>query len=277
MTVDHETGEAPAPESEFYQSVIAAIDGSEISTEVLKGAAAIAGQIGAEVTLLTAGSAGVDLPHVADAVEAAGLADPLDVEFVGIDDEHPSTANAILGYASGMDHPILVMGSHGRTGLLSVLLGSVSAEILEKSHKPVLIYGPEAKGGARYTRVVACLDGSEFSEVILGEAVEWARQLDIPLWLVEVVEPEAGGAGIESNYVHNIARSLEGVDAQWDVLHSHDPDKAILEWVGGDPSTLLAMATHGRTGLRRVMLGSVVAQVIHGAAGPVITCVPTQK
>jgi nucleotide-binding universal stress UspA family protein len=125
---------------------------------------------------------------------------------------------------------------------------------------------------------VACLDGSDFSEVIVNEATAWAAALDVPLWLVEVVDPEAAGAGIETNYVHNVARKLEdsGVDLEWDVLHSRHPEKAILDWVDNDPTTILAMATHGRTGLRRVLLGSVVADVIHGAAGPVITCVPAK-
>lgn len=283
MTVDHDAGEAPdmdpRPDGGFYQSVVAAIDGSDISVEVLKGAAAIATQIDSEVTLLTAGSAGVDLPHVAEAVEAADLEDPLDVEFVGLDDEHPTTADAILGYAANLPLPLLVMGSHGRSGLLSVLLGSVSGEVVQKSHKPVLLYGPRATGGTAYSRVVACLDGSDFSEEIVTEATAWAKALDLPLWLIEVVEPDAGGgAGIETNYVHNIARRLQdsGLDLEWDVLHSKHPQKAILDWVGDDPTTIIAISTHGRTGLERVLLGSVAADVIHGAAGPVITCVPAK-
>ncbi len=280
MTVEQGvSSEAAGGDSQgFYQHVIAAVDGSEFSVPVLRTADTLARAVGADITLLTAGSAGVDLPHVAAAVETAALAEPLDVEFVGIDDEHPSTADAILGYVEGVDNHILIMGSHGRGGLLTVLLGSVSGEIIEKSRKPVLLIGPKARSSDTYTRVIACVDGSEFAEKIVREAEAWAKALDIPLWLVEVVDPDPNLGTIETNYVHNVARRLkdDGVALEWDVLHSRNPAKAILDWVGDDAGVLLALATHGRTGLRRVLLGSVVADVIHGASGPVITCVPAK-
>ncbi len=260
----------------FYRNVIAAVDGSEISVQVLRAAATIAQAVDAEITLLTAGSAGVDLPHVAAAVETANLAKPLDVEFVGIDEKHPSTADAILGYAAGVEDGIIFMGSHGRSGLLTVLLGSVSGEIVEKSRRPVVMLGPKSRTSDKYTRIIACVDGSEFALNIVSEAVAWAKALGVPLWLIEVVDPEPNLGGIETNYVHNVAHQMKdnGVDLEWDVLHAKDPAKAILDWIGDDAGTILALATHGRTGLRRVLLGSVVADVIHGARGPVITCVP---
>lgn len=262
----------------FYRNVIAAVDGSEFSVHVLRAAATIADAIDAEVTLLTAGSAGVDLPHVAAAVETANLAEPLDIEFVGIDEAHRSTADAILGYTANADNAIIFMGSHGRSGLLTVLLGSVSGEIIEKSRAPVMLFGPKSRSSDRYTRIVACVDGSEFALAIIDEAEAWAKALGVPLWLVEVVEPEPNLGGIETNYVHNVAQKMrnDGVELEWDVLHSKHPAKAILEWVGDDAGTILALATHGRTGLRRVLLGSVVADVIHGARGPVLTCMPAK-
>ena len=72
-----------------------------------------------------------------------------------------------------------------------------------------------------------------------------------------------------------IAEELgDGSAVDWDVLHSNDPARAILDEAGSAPDTAIAMATHGRSGLAHVTLGSVTDAVIRHSGCPVLTIRP---
>ena len=68
----------------------------------------------------------------------------------------------------------------------------------------------------------------------------------------------------EPGYVRRLATE---VGAEWEVLHGPDPAKAIVQWAG---SALIAMTTHGRSGLSRITIGSVTTAVTRWATGPVL-------
>jgi nucleotide-binding universal stress UspA family protein len=82
----------------------------------------------------------------------------------------------------------------------------------------------------------------------------------------------------ETAYVHNLAKEVVGLreKVEWDVLHSPSPARSILDMYGKDSATMLVMATHGRTGLQRLMLGSVATGVVKEAWGPVVLVCPPQ-
>lgn len=169
------------------------------------------------------------------------------------------------------DDATVCLATDGHGHGAHTLLGSVATGVIRMSHAPVLLAGPRV-AAAPPTRVVACLDGSRFAEQALPVAQGLAEQLDVPLVLVQVVEEAGPGAPLdvpESGYVEHQARALTG-EVSWEVLHGDDAASAIAAWIGDDPGTVVVLASHGRSGLSQLVLGSVAAGVIRVATGPVL-------
>lgn len=173
---------------------------------------------------------------------------------------------------------LVCMSSHGRGGLSRAVIGSVTEALLRSLDRPALVVGPHLVETATFTgRIVACIDGSHESRRTLAPAREWAATLELPLWLMEVVEPGAlpGWAThedvVESAHVAALAAELDGVEG-WDVLHDTDPARALVAMAASPstPTALLVMDTHGRSGWDRFRLGSVTTATVHAATVPVL-------
>ncbi|MGZ6976382.1 MAG: universal stress protein [Acidimicrobiia bacterium] len=181
-------------------------------------------------------------------------------------------ASAIL---TETDDPgtVVCMATHGRSGIGEALLGSVAEEVLRRSHLPVLLVGPALDPEAWQSehwfhdgKILVTVDGSKTSEAIVPVAAEWSRLLGLQPWVVQVAP------GAEHATLRNAARVLaaDGANAQWEVLEGDDVAASILDKAIHLPATLIAMATHGHTGLPRVTLGSVAMQVVHRSPCPVL-------
>lgn len=162
-------------------------------------------------------------------------------------------------------------------------IGSIGESTVRASVRPAVLVGPNAMaslvGGP--TRVVVPVDGSELSERALGPAVEVARWLGASVWVVTVLTPDMEGAAAgmgmdpisESGYVRRLAADLgDGVDAEFEVLHRKDISEAVLEFAGADG--VCVMSSHGRSGVARLALGSVTAQVVRHARWPTVVIPP---
>jgi nucleotide-binding universal stress UspA family protein len=203
----------------------------------------------------------------------AGIADRhaaiTDVETEVVD--HESIPDAIVeGLRPGS---LVCLSSHGRGGLMRATMGSIAEALLRMLDRPALVVGPDAGGATLRGRVVAALDGSRESERVVAPALAWAAMLREPLWLVEVCErhdPGTAGDIVESGWLAALARAAR-VDG-WDVLHDSSPVRGLVDLAASPspPTGLLVLATHGRTGWRRLRTGSVTVGTIHGATVPVL-------
>ena len=133
-----------------------------------------------------------------------------------------------------------------------------------------------------YTRMLIPLDGSTVAEQVLPYARFFARALTIPVELLEVVDPEAitllsnpkQGRYVDTllaeraqsgkTYLEAIARSFEGANVKW-FVEKGKAEEVVIEEAAADKDTLIVMATHGRSGIQRWLLGSVADKVLHGA------------
>jgi len=194
------------------------------------------------------------------------------------------------------DIDLVVMTTHGRGGLSRVWLGSVADGLVRRCDRPVLLRRPEGDGvevrpwpGAR--RVLVPLDGSELAESILDDVVTFADLTGATCTLVTIVIPpiepgspymaqasdvfdqllqEAESSAIE--YLDGVADRLRtrGVTVETHTVVQVQPHGAILTLAEETDADLIAMATHGRSGLRRMVLGSVGDKVLRGADVPVL-------
>ena len=137
-----------------------------------------------------------------------------------------------------------------------------------------------------HKRVLIALDGSPSSEAVLRFVLEIAGPLDMTVVLLRVVEPivppmagEGLGLPIDvieprtqdaENYLAPIAAALRarGVRVAWQIRYGR-PDDQILAAADESGVDMIAMATHGRTGVGRLLFGSIAEAVLRRAAVPV--------
>jgi nucleotide-binding universal stress UspA family protein len=170
-----------------------------------------------------------------------------------------------------------VMSTHGYTSLHTMVVPSTTEAVLRQAPREFVVVGPHYEAGLHGDpkRVVVCVDGSPLAESMVGTAGSWARALGVPVEIVEVVPPRAQTAPsdvVESGYAVGLARRLHaaGIDASWETLHGNHPAQTIVDYAGSQPGTLLAMTTHGRTGLSRILAGSVTLDVVRHSPTPVL-------
>ncbi len=132
------------------------------------------------------------------------------------------------------------------------------------------------------------IDLSRCSHVVVARAAELAARLGATLRLLHVVSPPPGAAEVhlpeggtgEGLLLEEARRMTEpyavlarelGVPAEVVIVEADKPHEAILEAAGAEDVGMIVMGTHGRTGLTRLLLGSVAEQVIRRADVPVVT------
>lgn len=205
---------------------------------------------------------------------AADLPAGTTIEVVVTDDT--AAAPAIVAAAARAGATIC-MSTHGRTGLGHALLGSVAEQTMRLGGGPMILVGPHATGdGPRATRpkLVVTVDGSPLSETALPVARDWATRVGMRVEVVQVLDFDAargadGNDVAETAYVARVARELHAPGSfDYDVLHG-EPADAIVEHVR-DGAEMVVMATHGRGGFARAVLGSVAMRVVHRATCPVL-------
>ncbi|MBI4522240.1 MAG: universal stress protein [Deltaproteobacteria bacterium] len=145
-----------------------------------------------------------------------------------------------------------------------------------------------------YKRILLPVDGSRLSEGILPYARSLARTLDIPVELFYVIDPETIMPSLVAkygrydnvltaeredrrDYLRKLATSFlasVAVDCSVDV---GKPAEAIIDKAGASSDTVIAMATHGHSGINRWLLGSVAGKVLHAAANDMLLVRPTEE
>lgn len=202
-----------------------------------------------------------------------------------------SPSPRILEYAEREDIDLVVMGARGRRGLDRMLTGSVAAEVVREAACPVLTICEDSKDAAQRTvrSILVPIDFSEHSTLALAHAVELATEYGARITLLHVVDyrplssvygfasmavPEAM-PDIEAGVQNEIQRMAEKLDA-WDVKVSttvaHGPVTAcIIDAASEEDADMIVQASHGRTGLKRFLMGSVAESVMREAACPVFT------
>lgn len=167
-------------------------------------------------------------------------------------------------------HVIAVMATSTQPFMHIGYAGSAAERATRDALQPSVLIGPRNTTRlCDVDRVVVACDGSKLSEAAIAPGRMWADLLRVDLWLVTSLPPiETKKPGYdvstETSYLRRLAMQH---GAQWEVLHGPDPAKSIAEWAG---DALIAVTTHGRSGLDRVTSGSVTTAITRRASGPVL-------
>lgn len=216
---------------------------------------------------------------------------PINLESLSLVQERmgdTSPAEGIVEYATDHDADLVVVGTRGRRGLKRLLIGSVSEEVLREAPCPVLtVRGTKNVAPAWAVRnILVPIDFSEASEGALRHAKELALTYGAQLTLLhaveEVVYPSAYGLEpidlpgpevverVEKSLATLVQNQIGYEHVVIDATVGYAPS-VILDRAERDDVDLIVIATHGRTGLERVLLGSVTERVVRQASSPVFT------
>jgi nucleotide-binding universal stress UspA family protein len=176
-------------------------------------------------------------------------------------------AATLLDYERDAGIDLVVMCSHGRTGLARFALGSVAERLLHHGTAPVLLVRPFGDP-VTLEHAVVPLDGSERAEEALRVVDQLVRYVVHEVTLLRVIGAAEEGPEAE-RYLEEVARRLKQEHlACWQRVAQGDPAEAIIDMAGTDK--LVVMATRGRSGLTRWALGSVADRVAHGGVAAVL-------
>jgi nucleotide-binding universal stress UspA family protein len=217
-----------------------------------------------------------------------------------------SAGKSIVEYVEENRIDLVVLATHGHGGLERIVFGSTADYILKRSHVPDLILRPKAiedldeksYTGSPIRKILVPLDGSHLAEQILPYAVEQAKLLNSKLLLLQVIDtpesevtvgPKATPSVAEkekayykheeknaTNYLMTIADSYHksAIDAEWVVLHGENPQELIMHYANTYGYDMIAMCTHGREGLNRMVFGSVADHILRSAGPPLLVLRP---
>lgn len=266
----------------MYRTVIVPLDAAGGSDVAVPFAATVARQAGANVELLTIATSDMD------ALKAeAALVDLTVWHRLGLDARtrvvrSDDVAGAVLD-AAAEPGSLVCMQTRARGSIGEMVLGSVSERVVRECHRPLVLVGPHCgPAPERLASMVVALDGSPVAETILPVVADWVANLGLTPWMYQVLPGrmplELGDDVAESAYVHRVARQLPRPArsmAEWDVAHDRHVPTAIARFAEDRPGALIALTTHGRSGLGRLALGSVALEVAREATVPVLVLRPT--
>jgi len=318
----------------MYRRLLVPLDGSELSETVLPYATETAGRLDLDITLIHVRKPekGEGSPLHESYVRYKATVAKKKVEEVwqrfGLDPAKKSLdvrgelvsgypAEQIVRYAEENGVDLILMATHGRSGIKRWILGSVADKVLQSSTVPVWLINTETAEGVAYEKwpkrsIIVPLDGSQLAEKVLPHVEAMAKQRSIEpmdVILVHVTEPVIPltyyspsarvetAAGIKHVMPEDYERELlvkqkrfatEYLDymaAQLKKKYPHvqakvlegDPAREIIDFAENLPFSIIVMSTHARGGMGRWAYGSVAAKLLQNVPRPILLVRPKSQ
>jgi nucleotide-binding universal stress UspA family protein len=292
----------------MYKAIMVPTDGSGFDREAIRVALRIAERTGAKVRLVRVLATGSFFGMAATAEGTAIAAEVVHSERdralselyalaaecrvtskadVTVDLHAGPIGDVLEGYARRNDIDLIVISTHGRSGISRLSLGSVTDSLIRHTTIPVLVVkpptsylNPQVIEGFR--RMVVPLDGSKLAEQILPRVLALAKLEEAEITLLNVLIPQSYSQkelvdptlpwwdkdiSHAQDYLLGVASRLRrnGVAVTTDIVIGENVASAIGDFAGRQRADLIAIATHGRGGLARLIRGSVADAVMHSS------------
>jgi nucleotide-binding universal stress UspA family protein len=294
-------------EKTMYTRMLIPLDGSKAAEAVLPYARFLAGRLQLPVELLEVIDVAdigrrippekVQLLNLNDVLEnIKRVASTFAQGNVNCAVEVGTAAESIIEKAAADKETLINMATHGRSGIQRWLLGSVAEKVLRGATNPLLLVraaeGAKTEAEAVLRSVIVPLDGSELAERVLPTVAELAKELQLEILLFRAynIPTSALAAAPEAYYV---VTDEEIMSAMRDEARAYLERKAqamkefgvekvsyraeygfaadeIISLGRKTPNNLIAMCTHGRSGVNRWVLGSVTETVVRHSGDPVL-------
>ncbi|CAG0928756.1 Universal stress protein E [Thermoflexales bacterium] len=286
----------------MFKKILVPLDGSPLSQRALQPALTLSQPTGAELLLVRVPVVDTLSFAVSEARQRQLVQDALlYLETLRKSNEQPQlnlrtqvltgdAASAIIDTARAEQADLIVMSTHGYSGLTRWVLGSVTEKVLRSAPCPVLA----VRAARPPQRVLITLDGSPLAEHALDPGISIAQNLQAEATLLRCV-PHVATNGKLDEHERGLSRRMQeellleakeylraradaasrsGVALKTEVRIG-SPADSILEYIETYGIDLIVMATHGRTGLKRWVYGSVTAKVLRSANCSMLVIRPT--
>ncbi|WP_411966215.1 universal stress protein [Haloferax sp. YSMS24] len=290
----------------MYETILFPIDEVMESSAILHHASEIAHWADGTVQLLFIANTGRDSVTLVDnqvvdalvkqgesVVEEAGATlDTLGVDY-DTDVVQGNPAPTIVQYADRYDYDLIVMPTHARQGLSRRLLGSVTEKVVRLSEKPVLTARMESTDQLTfpYEGILIPTDGSKSAARAAEHGLELAAATDATVHVLSVVDDSSLGPDVRSmlsgkeyeqvaaDAVADVVSKAKEFDVPTVVEHIEHgaPSDRINTVVDEHDVDAVVMGTTGRSGVDRILLGSVAEKTVRTAPVPVITVAAKQE
>lgn len=295
----------------LHHTLLVPLDGSALSEKALPLAKRLAQTTGARLVLVRSvwttpladlPVEDIELRAMQEAEEyLADLQFKLTAQGLQVETALPfaPAAEGILLEIELRNADMVIMSTHGRSGLSRMVYGSVAEAVLARSSVPVLLVRVTKEETVPLTlpsqpHILVPVDGSSFAEAALPHAIELARLFNGTLILLRSVAPPMPyvdpfmpmpypteevmrlAEADARSYLADLAAHLtaDGLQVKT-VFRIGQADAAILQQEHGS-TNLVVMATHGRTGLAQAVFGSISKSVLHHGTLPILLVRPKE-
>jgi nucleotide-binding universal stress UspA family protein len=290
----------------MYNKILVPLDGSRLAEQILSYARLFAEAYGSVVELVQIEDPDARPPFWPPQPSSDYLKEVSSRYFpppLRVDDkeERGKPAQVIVDRAKADPNCLIAMTTHGLSGTRRWLLGSVASKVIQTAFNPVLLIrsvkdrDPESEISLKC--VVVPLDGSALAEIVLPQIIPLSRKMKLETNLVRVYDsPPETYPGVDAIYLDTLNRQTdamrreaktyldgktqelraEGLERVISTVIQGDPAAEIIELARNTPDNLIAMTTHGRSGLGRWLLGSVAEKVVQHSRDPVLLVRPSE-
>jgi nucleotide-binding universal stress UspA family protein len=285
-----------------YRRVLIPLDGSHIAERALPYAKTIASNAGSELILFTATptpSEKLDRPMKAYLEHNAKALKSQRMKVITAT-AYGNTADEIIKFTNKNKIDLIIISTHGHSGIKRWVLGSVALKVLYGTCTPVLLIKSRAHkiSKVEFKKILVPLDGSPFSEASIPYVKELAKGAGGEIILLRVSEPPVLPADrspaikpsweeyrdiLMAEIQRQAEEYLEGIKANLEKSGIKVRSQAILGKVAEsilqvaqkEEVNLIAMTTQGRTGISRWVYGSVATRIVEESLQPVMLIRPS--
>jgi len=300
----------------MFDRILVCLDGSQLAAQILPYAKVQALQFSSEVHLLNVIEKSAKEREGARSKESEvtaylnKMAEPLrkqDIE-VNCATIEGTAGESILAYADQCEIDLIAMATQGYSGLRRAVLGSVAGFVLRESGLPVLIITPRetrtktSKDAQPITKILVCLDGSKLAEQVMtcaaGEALAFQAKLvlfqvvpqpiayspgipgaaSVPVQTEAMLQQAETNLGLARDYLEGLAQPLRkrGMQVETAAILG-TVGQTILDYAYQNDVDLITIATHGHSGLKRAVFGSVADYVLRESGLPTLVIRPEKS
>jgi nucleotide-binding universal stress UspA family protein len=279
----------------MFQRILVPIDGTPQASAALPAARTLARATGASVVLVRVSKSASAAERAAAEKATVAVRDELAGSDLQVDTLMRSgdAAEEIVAATQAASADLIVMATHGRTGLRRAFAGSVTERVLANSPVPVVVLKPGGKRMSALRSLLIPVDATAGGALALGAASGLARTASARVTVLEVVQPmpvwmygsvdayapagyidpawEDDAASRSASYVNALSERLRAAGLQADGRSARGQVAATIESVADElDSDLIVMSTHALTGPARAVLGSVADEVVRNSRRPVL-------
>ncbi|MGD0857474.1 MAG: universal stress protein [Dehalococcoidia bacterium] len=295
----------------MYEKILVPLDGSELAEVALPYAEELAGRLGSEIILIYVSELTKDpgdkklRSYLQKMVEATkdgaskysnkpGIGPAVEVKSIILSG---SPAEKIVEYADNENIGLIVISTHGQSGIKRWALGSVADKVVRATIRPVALIRakgarPDMRGKGMLNKVLVSLDGSKEGEAIIPYIEELASRLKVKVILLKVLargyyasdtyiplpdQQIESDKALATAYLNNVGARLKEkgiaitIEERLDIeIRFGNEAEQIIQFADELHADLLAMTTHGRSGVGRWVFGSVAEKVLHEGNTPLL-------